>query len=50
MRYENFLARESERGILVRAALAVGDQAVELAEETNPPALTETSQRTGKLR
>src|SRR5512138_3919982 len=40
IRHENLLAGETERGILLRAALAVGDQRVELIQESiqrSPP-------------
>ena len=40
---EDFLAREAEGGILVRAALTVGEQAVELTQEGESPRLTESS-------
>ena len=43
MRHENFLARKTERGILVRAALTICDQRVEAAEEGEPASFPESA-------
>ncbi len=47
---EDFFAGKTEGGILVRAALTVGDQRIELTQEVEPPHLAESAQRSRKRR
>ena len=50
MRHNYLFGWETERGILLRAALAVGDQSIEPAEEMTPSILAKSTYKSGGTR